>query len=46
MSTRTEFLARFYAALERLESAVGGKRRLSVCDGKMGWPERGVYFFS
>ena len=38
-------LARFYKAMERLESGVGGKRRLSNCNGRMDWPERGVYFF-
>ncbi len=43
--SRTNDLTRFYAALERLESAVGGKRRLSVCDGRMNWPKRGIYFF-
>ena len=42
---RTNHLARFYSALERLESDVGGKRRLSHCDGRMDWPKRGVYFF-
>ena len=42
---RTNHLARFYSALERLESGVGGKRRLSHCDGRMDWPKRGVYFF-
>ena len=24
---------------------VGGRRRLAHCDGRMGWPDRGVYFF-
>jgi hypothetical protein len=38
-------LLRFYEILAALETAVGGKRRLSECDGRMGWPRRGVYFF-
>ena len=43
--SRTEDLVRFYNALKRLEFGVGGKRRLLHCDGRMDWPERGVYFF-
>lgn len=43
--SRTGDLIRFYTALVHLESATGGKRRLSRCDGRMNWPERGVYFF-
>ena len=43
--SRATDLARFYRALGRLEAAVGGKRRLSDCDGRMQWPVRGVYFF-
>lgn len=34
-----------YSLLADLESRCGGKRRLSNCDGRMDWPERGVYFF-
>lgn len=45
MAAKTDDLARFYAALNLLESGVGGKRRLSHCDGRMSWPKRGVYFF-
>ena len=37
--------ARFYALLARIEHGVGGRRQLVDCDGRMGWPERGVYFF-
>ena len=37
--------ARFYALLARIEEKVGGRRRLAECDGRTGWPERGVYFF-
>ena len=45
MSERIEDVARFYAALRRLEEGIGGTRRLSRCDGRAGWPERGVCFF-
>lgn len=38
-------LRRFYDILEQLERGVGGKRTLAVCDGRMDWPGRGVYFF-
>jgi hypothetical protein len=38
-------LDRFYALLVRLERAIGGTRTLAACDGRMGWPARGVYFF-
>ncbi len=43
--SRVDDFARFYQALGRLEAAIGGKRRLSDCDGRMRWPVRGVYFF-
>ena len=36
---------RFHELLARLERRVGGVRRLETCDGRMGWPPRGVYFF-
>ena len=36
---------RFYQALQRLESGVDGKRLLSACTAKDGWPRSGVYFF-
>lgn len=45
MSERIEDVARFYATLRRLEEGIGGTRRLSRCDGRAGWPERGVCFF-
>lgn len=38
-------LRRFYELLSELESRVGGTRRLSNCDGRIRWPQRGVYFF-
>ena len=43
--SKTEDLAQFYAALDQLESRIGGKHRLSHCDGRMDWPRHGVYFF-
>ena len=45
LSERAGDMARFYGALQRLEESVGGTRRLSDCDGRANWPERGVYFF-
>lgn len=36
---------RFYELLGQLEDALGGARTLAGCDGRMGWPQRGVYFF-
>lgn len=43
--TRRQDLDRFYALLADLEETVGGKRELGNCDGRMNWPDRGVYFF-
>jgi hypothetical protein len=42
---RLDYVIRFYEILDQLERKVGGKRTLANCDGKMKWPERGVYFF-
>jgi hypothetical protein len=42
---RNEDLDEFYDILETLEQNVGGKKLLSESDGKMPWPQRGVYFF-
>jgi hypothetical protein len=36
---------RFYKLLDRLEQKIGGGRLLSQCNGRLGWPQRGVYFF-
>ena len=38
-------ILRFYKILDELEVRVGGKRTLATADGRMDWPERGVYFF-
>ena len=42
---RKTHLKEFYSILKDLENALGSKRVLSECNGKMKWPERGVYFF-
>ena len=36
---------RFYGLLARIAERTGGSRTLAACDGRMGWPLRGVYFF-
>jgi len=43
--TRLEAIIEFYGILSGLERRLGGKRILAGCDGKMNWPQRGVYFF-
>jgi hypothetical protein len=43
--SRREDVDIFYRIVYGLEKADGGKRILSECNGRMGWPERGVYFF-
>jgi hypothetical protein len=45
MMERRQDLIRFYDLLDELEGRLGGKRVLSECDGRMGWPQRGIYFF-
>jgi hypothetical protein len=42
---RNEDLDEFYEIMDALEQKAGGKKLLSECDGKMPWPQRGVYFF-
>ena len=42
---RKHHLERFYGLLANLERQLNGARTLSNCDGRMGWPQRGVYFF-
>jgi len=37
-------LDEFYQLLSTLQKATGEKRMLGECDGRMDWPERGVYF--
>lgn len=38
-------LDRLYLILGNLQERLGGSRYLRDCDGRSGWPERGVYFF-
>ena len=45
ITTRIVDGQRFYDLLDRLEEKVGGKRVLLECNGRMDWPQRGVYFF-
>lgn len=40
-----EHLNKFYAILRNLENVLGGKRTLAECNGRMKWPEKGIYFF-
>jgi hypothetical protein len=42
---RLNDLIRFYSILDCLDRGIGGRRRLASCDGRSGWPKRGVYFF-
>lgn len=37
-------IRRFYEILGQLRGTIN-TRYLKDCDGKMGWPKRGVYFF-
>ena len=41
----TTDLERFYSLLDELRLRLGGCRRLANCNGRMEWPQRGVYFF-
>ena len=45
MPDRLTDTIRFYKLLDRLERRLGGTRTLAQCDGRMDWPERGVFFF-
>jgi len=45
MPKRLNDLTRFYNTLDRLEQRIGGRRKLSISNGKMRWPLRGVYLF-
>ncbi len=42
---REKHIHHFYDLLADLEERVGGKRVLNECNGRMGWPRRGLYFF-
>ncbi len=43
---REEHLTRFYALIQELRNGLGGGRILGECNGRLGWPRRGVYFIS
>lgn len=45
MSSRQSDVGRFYRAMEHLRRTLGGYRHLVDCHARMGWPNRGVYFF-
>ena len=45
MADRLADTRRFYDLLDRLEGRIGGRGMLSDCNGRMNWPNRGVYFF-
>ena len=44
-NSKAQDLGRFYELLDELERKVDGARMLNRCDGRMDWPQRGVYFF-
>ena len=44
MTDRLTNTARLYRLLDNLEARLGGARVLADCNGRMKWPERGVYF--
>lgn len=43
--SRQDDILRFYELLDSLAMRLGGPLRLSECHGRLGWPQRGVYFF-
>ncbi len=45
MTDRFIDTARFYGLLDELEARLGGARVLADCNGRMNWPDQGVYFF-
>jgi hypothetical protein len=42
---RKNHIDRLYQLLDQLEDRVGGKQQLSDCNGRMDWPEQGIYLF-
>lgn len=42
---RQRDVEQLYQALHLLESGLGGKRLMSECTGRQGWPKSGVYLF-
>lgn len=45
MTDRFIDTARFYGLLDELQARLGGACVLADCNGRMNWPDRGVYFF-
>jgi hypothetical protein len=45
VTERQQWLDDLYGLLDLVEQHCGGKRELADCDGRSGWPRRGVYFF-
>ena len=45
MPDRLSDTIRFYTLLDRLTQRIGGPRLLKDSNGRMNWPQRGVYFF-
>lgn len=45
MANPVRDLERLYGLLSDLRQRLGGFRHLRYCDGRSGWPKRGVYFF-
>lgn len=43
--TRLQDIKKFYELMDKLKSKVGPKRILDKCNGRMPWPDRGIYFF-
>ena len=42
---RLDDLIEFYELMAKLEIKLEGKRTLGNCNGRLNWPQRGVYFF-
>lgn len=42
---RVRDLIRFYSLLGELAQKTGGSKLLAECNGRDGWPKRGIYFF-
>lgn len=42
---RESDINRLHSLLDRLRGRVGGPRYLSECNGRIDWPERGIYIF-
>jgi hypothetical protein len=42
---RRRDVQRFYAVLADLEHRLGGTRTLATANGRLGWPQRGIYLF-